>query len=92
MLFTAKNVLFPGHNHLLTTGVDDLSLIITLAGARATKSRLGHQHRRLAGGFELEIRLFQRWIAWRILGFLFSAVKWHDGWLLLLTYPTQCST
>ena len=23
---TAKNVLFPGHNHLLTTGTDDLTL------------------------------------------------------------------
>ena len=26
MLATSKNVLFPGHNHLLTTGTDDLSL------------------------------------------------------------------
>ena len=25
-LATSKNVLFPGHNHLLTTGVDDLTL------------------------------------------------------------------
>ena len=24
MLVTSKNVLFPGHNHLLTTGADDL--------------------------------------------------------------------
>ena len=31
MLATAKNVLFPGHNHLLTTGADDPSL----TGARA---------------------------------------------------------
>ena len=30
MLATSKNVLFPGHNHLLTTGADDPSL----AGAR----------------------------------------------------------
>ena len=30
MLATSKNVLFPGHNHLLTTGTDDLdTLIIT---------------------------------------------------------------
>ena len=26
MLTTFKNVLFPGHNHLLTTGADDPSL------------------------------------------------------------------
>ena len=26
MLAVSKNVLFPGHNHLLTTGIDDPSL------------------------------------------------------------------
>ena len=26
MLATSKNVLFPGHNHLLITGTDDLTL------------------------------------------------------------------
>ena len=26
MLATSENVLFPGHNHLLTTGVDDPTL------------------------------------------------------------------
>ena len=26
MLATSQNVLFPGHNHLLTTGTDDLTL------------------------------------------------------------------
>ena len=26
MLSTSKNILFPGHNHLLTTGTDDLAL------------------------------------------------------------------
>ena len=31
MLATSKNVLFPGHNHLLTTSTDDSSL----AGAQA---------------------------------------------------------
>ena len=31
MLATSKNVLFPGHNHLLTAGTDDHSF----AGARA---------------------------------------------------------
>ena len=30
MLDTSKNVLFPGHNHLLTTGSDDPILCISL--------------------------------------------------------------
>ena len=34
MLSTSKNVLFLSHNHLLTNGADDPSLIITLAGPR----------------------------------------------------------
>ena len=34
----AKNVLFPGHNHLLTIGTDDLSL----ADAQAIIVVLGH--------------------------------------------------
>ena len=33
-LSTSKNVLYLGHNHLLITGADDPSLIITFAGAR----------------------------------------------------------
>ena len=33
MLATSENVLFPGHNHLLTTGTDDSTLIITRAPA-----------------------------------------------------------
>ena len=31
MLSTSKYVLFPGHNHLLTMGADDPSLIIAWA-------------------------------------------------------------
>ena len=54
MLATSKNVLFPGHNHLLTIGADDPSLtddwtIINVSG---------HQHRWLVGGYELEIGHF----------------------------------
>ena len=41
MLVTSKNVLLPGHNHLLTTGTDDRSL----AGARAISKVSGHPHR-----------------------------------------------
>ena len=33
MLITSKNVLFPAHNHLLTTGTDDQTLIIARAQA-----------------------------------------------------------
>ena len=44
MLATSKNVLFPGHNHLLTT-----STVIKVKG---------HQYRWLAGGYDLEIGHF----------------------------------
>ena len=51
MLATSENVLFPGQDHLLTTGTDDPSL----AGARAIIKVSGHQYRWLAGGHDLEI-------------------------------------
>ena len=50
MLATSENVLFPGHNHPLTTGTDDPSL----AGAQAIIKMSGHQYRWLAGGYDLE--------------------------------------
>ena len=54
MLFTSKNVLFPGHSHLLTAGADDPSL----TGAWVIIKVSGHQYRWLAGGYDLEIRHF----------------------------------
>ena len=51
MLATSKCVLFPGHNHLLTTDTDDPSL----AGAQAVIKVSGHQYLWLAGGYEMEI-------------------------------------
>ena len=54
MQASSKNVLFPGHNHLLTTGTDDL----TLAGVRAIIKVNGHQYQWLAGGEDLEIGHF----------------------------------
>ena len=54
MLAISKNVPFPGHNHLLTTGTDDPSL----AGTRAIIKVSGHQHQRLAIGYDLEIGHF----------------------------------
>ena len=56
MLATSKKVLFPGPNHLLTTGTDDPSL---LAWAQAIIKVSGHQHQWLAGGYDLEIGLFR---------------------------------
>ena len=50
MLATSENVLFPGHNHLLTTGTDDTSL----AGTQLIIKVLGHQHQWLVGGYNLE--------------------------------------
>ena len=55
MLATSKNVLFPGHNHLLTTGTDDPSLV----GARAIIKVSGHQYWWLADGYDLEIGHFR---------------------------------
>ena len=43
MQSTSKNVLFPGHNHRLTTGVDDTTLIIARAPARVIIKVSGHQ-------------------------------------------------
>ena len=54
MLATPKNVIFLGHNHLLTTSADDHSL----AGARVIFKVLGRQHRWSAGGYDLKIGYF----------------------------------
>ena len=54
MLATSKNVVFPGHNHLLTTDTDDPSL----TGARAIINVSGYQYRWLASGYDLEIGHF----------------------------------
>ena len=49
MLSTSKNVLFPGHNHLLTTGAYDLTLSLLPEHQRVK----GHQYRWLPGGYDL---------------------------------------
>ena len=54
MLDTSKNVLFPGHSHLLTTGTDDASF----AGAWLIIKVLGHQYWWLSGSNDLEIGHF----------------------------------
>ena len=46
MLATSNNVLFPGPNHLQTTGADDPAL----AGAQVIMKVSCHQHRWLADG------------------------------------------
>ena len=45
MLNTSKNVLFPGHNHLLPTGIDGVRVII---------KPKDHQYQWLTGGYDLE--------------------------------------
>ena len=55
MLVTSKNVLYPGHNHLLTIGIDDPSLAGILSIIKAS----GDQYQWLAGGYDLEIGLFR---------------------------------
>ena len=54
MLATSENVLFPDHNHLLTTGTDDP----LLAGAWVIIKVSGHQYQWLAGGYDLGIGHF----------------------------------
>ena len=54
MLDTSKNVLIPGHNHLLTTSTDDPSL----TDPRVIIKVSGHQHRWLADGYDLAIGHF----------------------------------
>ena len=54
MLATSKNVLFLGHNHLLTNGTDDPSL----TGAWSIIKMSDHQYRWLAGGYDLDIGHF----------------------------------
>ena len=54
MLATSKNVLFPGHNHLLITNTDVPSLV----GARVIIKVSGHQYQSLEGGYGLEMGNF----------------------------------
>ena len=54
MLATSKNVLFLGHNHLLTTSADDQTLW-SLPEHQGVK---GHQYWWLARGYDLEIGHF----------------------------------
>ena len=64
MLATSKNVLFQGHDHLLTTGTVDPSL----TGARVIITVLGNQHQWLARGYDLEVGHFKKWLAWWLPG------------------------
>ena len=59
MLSTCKNVLFPGHNHLLTTSADGSTLIITKVSVTVIIKVSGHQPRWLTGGNDLEIGHFR---------------------------------
>ena len=52
MLATSKTVLFPGHNHLLTTGTDDP--LLKLTSTRVINKVSGPQHQWLAGGYDLK--------------------------------------
>ena len=55
MLATSKNVLFPGHNHQLTTGAD-LTLIIARAPVRVIIKVSGSSA--LVDGYDMEIEHF----------------------------------
>ena len=75
MLDTCKNVLFPGHNHLLTTGTDDPTLlIIAWALVRVIIKVSGHQHWWLAGwlwpGNRTFLEVASMVVSWWIVAFL----------------------
>ena len=59
MLATSKNVLFPSHNHLLTTGTDDPTLWLLPSLVLQARIKVsGHQYWWLTGGYDLEIGHF----------------------------------
>ena len=55
MLATSKNVLLPGHNHLLTTGADDPSLAHQRLGDNQS---VGSSVPVVSSGYDLEIGHF----------------------------------
>ena len=57
MLATSENVLFPGHNHLLTTGTDDPSL----ARARANNQKCSVISGWWLGGYLVDSGFFAQW-------------------------------
>ena len=65
MLATSRNVLFPGHNHLLNTSTNDPSFV----GAQAIIKVPGYEYWWLSGGYDLEIRHFYMWLACKDSGF-----------------------
>ena len=74
MLSISTNAIFPGHSHPLTIGVDDSSLIITLAGAWTIIKVSGHQHWWLWPGnrtfLETDSTVVSWWIVALLLGVL----------------------
>ena len=53
MLATSKNVLFPGHSHLITTGIYDPTFSLS-TGTLVINKMLGYQYWWSAGGYDLE--------------------------------------
>ena len=58
MLATGKNVLFQGHNHLLTTGTANQHFDYLRSASEGDIKVLSDQQRWLAGGYDLEIGHF----------------------------------
>ena len=52
----------------------------------------GYQHRWLAGGYDLEIGQFQRWLAWRLPGgyWLFCPVERPNSCVICVIHVQSC--
>ena len=86
LLATSKNVLFPGHNHLLNRFWWPDTLIITLAGTWAIIKVSGYQYQWLAGGYDLEIGHFIWWIVAFVHGVVFlNDTSFHSLKVLVMT-------
>ena len=75
MLATSKDILFPGHNHLLTTYTDNPSL----TGPRVIIKGSGHQYQWLADGYDLDILTYTLHITEVTMAkWLEQTSQWHE--------------
>ena len=62
MLAISENVLFPGHNYLLTSSINGLTLIIARSPARVIIKVKGHQYLEIGHFLEVASMVVVWWI------------------------------